>query len=217
MRDLLRDFYEEDGEMDDLVEANGDGEFEFLAIPRTEVTVGTVAGSGVTVEEKGNGLWHNTTLTLVDVAVSVTAITTGVGTGGLKVYDFPTGAILRLGCTADLVATVAAADQADYTDNSPEGDIGIGTVIMADVDALGTDATDDDWGTGQALALVAWADGTIHIDSEAPGSHPDSGTALDLNINVLIDAADIDDGATTNLTLNGTITFDWAGLGEFHA
>jgi hypothetical protein len=176
-------------------------------------TLATV--TGLTVKEYGDGAIHKTVFTLDSVAVPVVSVTTGAGVGGTKLYDFPTAAILRLGCTADLAMAIDAGDQADFTDGTPEGDVGIGTVIMANADAFGTDATDDDWGTGVAFVGSSYADADIEVASEAVGIHPEG--ALDLNLNALVDAADIDDSTTSALQFTGTITIIWANLGEYAA
>ncbi len=178
--------------------------------------VGTVAGTGVAVAESGSGAFHKTVFTLTDVLIPQASITTAAGVGSIKIYDFPTGAIFRMGCTADLAITIAAAEQADFTDNTPEGDIGIGSITMANDDAFGTDATDDDWGTAQTYVMSAWADADVAISAEAAVMLADGGTDADLFLSALTDAGDIDDGVSSaGITVNGTITVLWANCGQF--
>lgn len=174
-------------------------------------TIGTAAG--LTVKEYGDGVVHKTVITLDSFAVSVVSVTTGAGVGGTLLYTFPLAAILRMGCTADLSFVIDAGDQADFTDGTPEGDVGIGTVIMANADAMGTDATDDDWGTGVAFVGSAYADADIEVASEALASIAEG--VLTLNLNALVDAADIDDDTTSELQFSGTITIAWMNLGEY--
>ena len=67
---------------------------------------------------------------------------------------------------ADLSLAVASAKQADFTDATPEGDAGIGSVAPENADALGTDATDDDFATATAFTMSAFA-ATVDCPSEA--------------------------------------------------
>jgi len=157
--------------------------------------------------------FRRTRLVLTNMPIALVSVTTGRGMGGTKVYDFPAGFIKRLGCRARLTVSIPTAYQADYTDSTPEGDIGIGTVVPANADALGTDATDDDWGTAIAANMTAYATSVIAVASEADGVHDGSATPIDLCVNFAMDAADIDDGVTTSLVVNGTIWFSWLNQG----
>lgn len=188
------------------VEANGG-----TAIARGD---GAKNGATVTVAESGDGVVHKTVLTLADTPVSVVSVTTGNGVGGTKVYDFPEGRIAFLGCTASLVVEVAAAEQEDFTDGTPEGDIGIGSAAPGDADALGTDATDDDYGTAAAFTMSSFVSAAVPIPSEAIQQFDGSATPKDVYVNVLVDAADIDDGVTTEVLVSGTITLHWINLGD---
>ncbi len=109
---------------------------------------------------------------------------------------------------------IGAAKQADYTDNTPEGDIGIGTLLPANADALGTDATDDNLGTAQAISMTAWAS-TQDIVSEAIVDLDGTSTPADVIVTALIDAGDIDDDMTTEIEVSGTVTITWINMGDF--
>ncbi len=177
---------------------------------------GTVAGTGVSVKEYSSGAFHKTVFTLDNAKVPQVSSGSANGVGSLKIYDFPTGAIFRMGCTADLSLAVASADQADFTDNTPQGDIGIGSLTMGNADAFGSDATDDDWGTGQAYSMTAWADSDVAINSEVAVMLVDGGTDADLWVSMLTDNADFDDSTTGDgIQVSGTITVLWAGCGQF--
>ena len=178
----------------------------------TSIDVGTKNGSTVTCVENGNGVLHKTVLTLASTPLSVVSVTTGNGVGGVKLYDMPAGYIKVLGCTADL--SIAVETEADFTDGTPEGDLGIGTVAPANADALGTDTTDDNIGTATAFTMSAYAatcdvppDGDVYLDGTS--------TAVDVYLNALVDAADIDDDTTTNLLVSGTVTLVWVNLGDY--
>ena len=177
------------------------------------ITAGRSALGTVTAEEKGDDVTHRTILRLNSVPVTVVAVTTGNGVGGTKIYDFPQGRLLVLGTMADLTAVIAAGDQADFTDATPAGDAGIGTVTPANADALGTDATDDDFATATALTMAAYAAG-VQCPSEAALQFDGTSTAIDMLVNLLIDAADIDDGATSTVYVSGTVIVTWINLGD---
>ncbi len=223
MKDLFRDFLEDDGDLADLVEVSESGEIQFKGVmnfdstPKISAGVGTVAGAGVSLVEKGSGILHQTVFTLASVIIpTATTADSEIAVGGIKIYDFPAGAILRLGCQADLSSLVVAADQSKLADAASEGDFGLGTVIPANQDALGTDAADDDWGTAQAYLNSSHIDADIEIPSEAVGIHADG--TLDLNLNGSIDAADVTNtggAVTVGIEMSGIITVTWMSLGLF--
>lgn len=170
--------------------------------------VGAKNGATVSVVEKGEGTIHQTVLTLTATPVTV-ANTTGASFGGVKLYDFPEGRILLLGATANLSFSWAGEDIA--ADGS--GDFSLGSTITADatldgtdVDMLPSSAMLDPFvagvGTGTgALAASAQFDGTA--------------TAKDLNLNIIIDDADVSDGASDVVSVTGTVTITWINLGDY--
>lgn len=222
MKDVFRDFLEDDGDMSDLIEVSAAGLLEtgllrFLAVPTTSANVGTKNGSAVSVVEKGMGLIHQTIFTLTSLVVPTNTTGNGqIGVDGVKIYDFPAGAILRLGCQGDLSSLVVSGDQGKLIDNATPWKLGIGTIIPADQDTLGADAADDDWGTAVAALNVAHIDSDIEIVSEPVGIHADG--TLDLNISASIPDAEITDtgGAVSiGIEVSGIVTITWAHLGLF--
>lgn len=176
---------------------------------------GAKNGSTVVDRTYGTPAMYKTVLTLTNTPVSVVSVTTGNGVGGTKIYDFPAGYIQNHGCIADLSISIATANQADFTDGTPEGDIGIGTVAPANADALGTDATDDNFATATAFTMSAYVDSSVTLPPEASANYNGTSTAIDLYVNVLVDAADIDDGTTTEVLISGTVTVLWSLIGDF--
>ena len=170
---------------------------------------GTVNDALAGLSETYLGGVVTTKLTLSSFPVPVVSVSTGNGVGGALLYTFPTGFIKRLGCRAELSIAIATANQADFTDGTPEGDLGIGTLAPANADALGTDATDDDWGTATAFTMSSFAVSSVTIPTEADGVHDGSSTPVPLYLNALVDAADIDDDTTSQLDVSGTIWFSW--------
>jgi len=179
--------------------------------------VGTKSTSAtVNVKETLIGPYHETVLTLVNTPLTSVSVTTGAGVGGYKIYTFPEAHVNVLGTIADVSLTVASAKQADFTDNAPAGDLGIGTVLPANADALGTDATDDDLATATAILMAAWTDASIVNAPDSAGYLLDgTTTAKTVNVNLLIDASDIDDGTTSEVLCSGTVRIVWLNLGDY--
>jgi hypothetical protein len=180
-----------------------------------ESIIGTKASvTGLTVSEEGFGHFRTLRFTMVNMPVSVVSVTTGNGVGGTKLYDLPAGRILFLGAMGEVSISVATAKQADFTDATPEGDIGLGTLAPANADALGTDATDDDLCTAVTFTMSSYAHASRNLISEATQQMDGTGTPKDIFLNVLVDAADIDDDVTTEVLINGTILFHYINLGD---
>jgi hypothetical protein len=171
-------------------------------------TVG-VAATDVVAAESGS-LVRKTVLTLTNVSVTA-ANTTGVSFGGTKIYDFPDGRILVLGVTiADVVFDLTDAGNVTPIAGADGGDIALGTtaptdgtLTNTDVDLLPSTSIDpiSDGVAGAALAASAQFDGT--------------GTAKDMFFNILIDDADVADGASDVLLVNATVTVHWVLLGNY--
>lgn len=181
-----------------------------IALP----SAGIANATEVVAVEQGDGVVHKTILQIESLNVDVVSVTTGAGVGGSKVYDFPKGRILILGTMADLTLAIPTASQADFTDATPEGDIGVGTVAPANADALGTDATDDDLCTATAFTMSAFT-ATPEVPSEASLQHDGTTTAKDMFVNLLVDAGDIDDDTTGEVLVSGVIVCTWINLGDF--
>lgn len=170
--------------------------------------IGTGSGTGLTVTEYGDGIYHHTLFTFAAYSVPVTSVTTGNGVGGKLFYTFPPGLIRHLTTQGSLTISVGAGQQADFTDATPEGDLGVGTVAMANADTFGTDATDDDFGTGQPFTMSSFS-GSVTMPSEATANFDGNVTAVKLNMNVLVDAADIDNDVTTSVNISGVVWVNW--------
>jgi hypothetical protein len=181
-----------------------------LGVADTDPTIEAIAG--LTVEHRDFGPLRRTVLRLSDVPVSCVSVTTGRGVGGTKLMTLPQSMQNFLGCTADLTVRVAAAEQADLTDGTPEGDVGIGTLAPANADALGTDATDDDFATAQPFTMADFAGPADLPVSEAARVLNGNAAGIPVFLNAAIDAADIDDGATAIILFSGTVVFTWIPL-----
>lgn len=168
-----------------------------------------VASNGAAAAETG-GLIRKTVLTLTNVPVTV-GNTTGISFGGTKIYDFPAGRILILGSVlSNLTFDLSHEDNATPISGTMGGDISVGTTAPSDgtltnedVDLIPSTSIDpiSSGVAGAALAASAQLDGT--------------GTAKDAFINVLIDNADVADGASDVILVNGTLTLIWCLLGDY--
>ncbi len=172
-----------------------------ISQPTTPGSVPSAVADYVTVSEFGEGCYRQTILTLDALPVSVVGAT-GVGFGGVLAYTFPAGAITVHGCTASLLVDPLSSN----LEVADGGDFGIGTAIVADAD-LG-DATDVDLCPSTSIDPIGTAaTGVLAASATFDGTS----TAKTLNVNLLIDDADI--GGTEALGIDGTITINWSTAG----
>jgi hypothetical protein len=175
--------------------------------------VGADEGATVTATEASPGV-HQTVLTLDQTVVTV-ANTTGASFGGTKLYTFPEGRILILGVAADLSIDWSAAldEETPIISLTGSGDLSIGTTITDDATLDGTDVdllpstamldpfVDGVGSASGALAASAQFDGTT--------------TPVELNLNMIIDDADVEDATTADVLVSGTVTVTWVNLGDY--
>ena len=159
-------------------------------------------GGTVTATENGAGAFHQTVLTLASTPIIIVGAS-GVGFGGVQLYDFPAGHIWVQGVIVDALTTVLGAG----VTVGGGGDYGIGTAVVGDAD-LG-DATDVDLLASTSVdPLVTATDAALAAAAGFDGSS----TAKNMFLNGLVDDADIA-GTCTNL-VSGTITVTWVDLGD---
>lgn len=172
-----------------------------------------VSASNVTASERGNGLVHQTVLTLA--ATPITVSDTNVG-GGTKIYDFPEGRILILGAVSSLAFTTTSALASTLNAGSTIN-YGVGSV-QTTTQASGTLATTQQdlipTTNATSSATINVAGGTSNGKLAASAQFDGTGTALDAFLNVgVATATDIDGDAT--LTASGTVTLTWINLGDY--
>ena len=189
-----------------------------LALDRTESVstlrgIGAVAGTGVSVKECVFGPFHQTVFTFNNCAIALADQAGVVAYKGLKIYDFPAGAIQFLSAVADIDLTKSSAGvNADW-----DGDFGVGTVTASNNATLSSTEQDilPTTPTPQAVAGVTTANGQSTI-TEAGYVVDGTNTAVDMYINFLVDDADHDvTGTQCNLILNGTLKVNWLFLGDY--
>lgn len=144
-----------------------------------------------------------------DVAVSV-AGTSGVGFGSAVIGDLPEGNILLLGAVA--YATFSGPTSASLVDTF-DGDYGIGSTPASDATI-----TNGDVDIVQSTALGA---ATAEVSPRARGTSAaatagvildNTDGSLELNLNLLIDDADI--SGTVAMTATGVLHLSYIVLGD---
>lgn len=172
---------------------------------------GSVSGTGVSGTEKlVDGTLRQTVITFVNTHVPMVDEAAVVAYGGLKVFDFPEGAIFILGATANLALTKTSAGINDTWD----GDFGIGTVTAGNNNALATTEQNilPTTATPQAVAGATTAKGQNTAVAILDGTT----TPVDAYLNFLVDDADHDvTGTAADIVVNGSITLTWLSLGDY--
>jgi hypothetical protein len=162
------------------------------------------ANTGLTLVESGNGIIQKTVFTM-----TATPITIAEGSNaefvGIKIYDFPGGAIQILGATLDLVVTASG-----ITDKP--GDVSLATVVIDDSTMGAADANQKDILAATAFSAVVSGVGPIQGQGGARTTPLDgTGTAKDMYFNFTLD-----NGATAGTAvLTGTITVHWMIMGDY--
>lgn len=151
------------------------------------------------------------TVVVEDLPLVVTATGAAIGFGSVVAEGLPEGNILFLGAVGYLKFDGSGSD-ANLT-ATWEGDFSVGTAPTADAD-LG-DASDIDILPSTALA-AATAEIGVRTRAAAPAGTMLDNTdgSLEININALIDAADIIDSQSVTLTVNGEIYLSYVMLGD---
>lgn len=177
---------------------------------RNATGAGTPAARTVLATEYGTAGMRQTLLRLAKHPVTV-GNSSGVSFGGALIYTFPEGRIHVLGCTRKPV-TVDLSDEGNVTpvDAADGGDFALGTTAPDDGTMTGTDvdinpSTSIDplsgGAAGAVLAAAAIFDGTT--------------TPIPVYANLLIDDADVGDGASDIILLDCVqILLTWCNLGD---
>ncbi len=173
-------------------------------------TVGTVAGTNISVVETGNQTLHKSVFTMAAHALTVTDTGANGAHGTQEFYTFPEGHVQVIGTHMDL--TVFSAQGTGSAD-SGVFDVGVGsTAVDTDDETLETDEQDivnklegtlD--GSGDLAASVNGSLGT-------PAAYDGSATALTLNLNATITAATA--SATEIFDVTAVCTVFWILLGD---
>ena len=171
-------------------------------------SVGTVSGTGVTVDITQAGNIATLTFTLASVAITHTDAGGSGSSGSIKIFDFANWAILPLGCrtnltlTSDTTMDVAGDCAGVFALGSAAANAGDGALTGTEVDFAAT----------KAVTLSA---NTLAVGTNITGvgtAIDGTSTAVDLYLNESFTAATSDANGT--LTVSGTITLVVALLGD---
>lgn len=175
------------------------------AVPVALAQVGQVVAS-----EYGNGVMHQTVLTLAALAQ---AVVNGTEYQSTKIYSFPEGRILVLGVTASLAPTTTSAISTTLN-SGVTGAVALGTVAASNValtstmvdllpsTAFVTSTVIDEAAAAVGAALAA----STHFDGHT--------THKDVYLNSgFATTTDVDADAT--MTWSGNVTITWLNLGDY--
>lgn len=184
-----------------------------IAVQSAASTAGSVPSATspyITITEEGNGLIHQTVLTLSGLPITMRDTEQG---GGAKIYSFPLGRLLYLGGTASIAVTttsvLASTLNAGVTCNWGVGTVtqANGTVATTEQDLINVQAFVSSATINVAGATVAG----VGVASVTP--HDGTSTAKSAFLNLAVaGATDIDANAT--VTVSGTIRLTWINLGD---
>jgi len=150
------------------------------------------------------------------IAHSVTAVTvtTAVGFGFVKIADLPEGFLLFQGAVIkDLVITENGSADVSDTWN---GDVSLGSVGTVDVDV--GDANEANFmgstAVGAAVAGVTPSQDIMSAEGINGVLLDNSAGSLDINLNLLVDAADMGDDKSVVFGVTGTLIISFVPLGD---
>lgn len=151
------------------------------------------------------------TVVVRDATITVSATGAAAGFGSVVVGDFPEGNILFLGAVA-YMAFAGSGSDANLSDTW-SGDYSASTAPLADA-AISEDAERNiifTSGVGPAGSEVTGRTrgekGGVTVFDNTDGS-------LEINLNLTVDAADITDDQSADITANGEIFISYVVLGD---
>lgn len=168
-------------------------------------TVPSAVAPYVSVEEYGDGVFHQSVFTVT--ALPITMRDTEQG-GGLQFYDFPLGRITTLGATATIGVTTTSV-LADTLNTGVTCNYGVGSVTQSNATVATTeqDMVQVTAFTSSATIDVAGADAT-GVGAGVLASLDGTSTAINAFLNLAVaGATDIDADAT--VTVTGTVAISW--------
>ena len=147
----------------------------------------------------------------VNTTVAVSAEAAGVGLGTVALGAFPEGNVLFLGAVANLRFSALGANSGNVI-AAFNGDYAIG--IWANTDGILSSPE------ANITASTALGPAVARVTPFARGSGANkvvldnTDKTLNINLNVLVDAADITDATTVTLTVEGTLDIAYLMLGD---
>ena len=149
------------------------------------------------------------TISLTAVSIDSVTVAAAIGFGSVSLGNLPEGNIIMHGIVADL--TFSGPTSADLTDTW-DGDWGLGTTPIDDATiSVGDEDIITENPMGAATAEVS----PLQHEAAIPAGIIDNTAAdLELNLNLLIDAAEQTDDTTVAIAVTGTVVYTYSLLGD---
>lgn len=142
--------------------------------------------------------------------VTVSATGSAVGFGSVVVEGLPEGNILLLGAVGNVGFAGSGSD--DNLTDTWSGDFGLGTTPASDATISGADEDIlPETAIGAAVSEVIAATRAVNATQAMLDN---TANDLELNLNLLIDAANIADDESVDITLSGTLHLVYIVLGD---
>lgn len=164
----------------------------------------------VKLTDQAFGALHVTTVRMNGVLVTA-GNTTGVSFGGTKIVDFPEGRInvLASRLVEEIAFGLTNAGNATPITGAMGGDIALGSTVAGDGTLTGTDV---DLIPSTSIDPISGGSGLAHL--AAGFAYNGTSSPLDAYINVLIDDADVANGASDVLEVSGVWEITWVYMGD---
>ena len=146
-------------------------------------------------------------------SIDSVTVTTAKGFGSVVIGDFPEGNILLLGAVSN-VQVSGPGGSADLSDTWA-GDYGIGTTPMSD--ATISTADEDlipETALAAATAEVSPVTRAVALSASAGVVFDNTDGSLEINLNLLVDAADQGDDKTVAMAVTGDVWLSYVVLGD---
>lgn len=175
---------------------------------QTSAGVGTVAGTGITVQERGDGSIHKSVFTLTAHSMTITDAGAAGAHGSTTFYTFPEGHIKIIGGHMALTNITAGAGGIGDTATM---DIGVGTAAVAtdNGELTSTEADIILIDEKQLASGTATGDGKMGLTNVQIDGSASAGS---LKLNVAM--PDADSASSDTLSVTGTITIYWIHEGD---
>jgi len=182
-----------------------DGTLTLYSAMKSEYDNGAVVSGKCTAVEYGNGVVHQTVLTLTLTGTNDIDLADGANHGtGVKIYDFPAGRILILGAVINGVTAIAGASGGGAT--LP---LAVGTAVGADDATLTLTEANIIPSTATANGASTFK-AALAVEAQFDGATTD---AVDLYFNAAV--TDAVSASAVTIAVTGTLTITWVNLGDY--
>ena len=182
-----------------------------LATRLTPGTSGLVTQTSVAIVDHGVGFFKRSVITATNLSITV-ANSSAISFGGVKVATFPQGVTQILGVVLSTGLSFGLGDSGNNTPiQAADGsDFSFGTTITANSTLDGTMVDLIPKTSQDPLSTVV----PIHL-AALPGLFDGHTTATTINLNIIIDDADVADAASDVLLMSFVLDVYWLNLGDY--